>query len=153
MASGCTAPRLATATSPRLCAAERRNLGGEQSGHVILSDFATTGDGLVAALQVLAVLVRSGRRASEACRVFTPLPQLLRNVRFAGTSPLALPHIQRAIAAAAARLGATGRVLIRPSGTEPLIRVMAEGEDLAMIEAIVAELCDAIGHATRAAAE
>ena len=133
--------------------AERRNLGGEQSGHVILSDFATTGDGLVAALQVLAVLVRSGRRASEACRVFAPLPQLLRNVRFSGASPLALPHIQRAIAAAGARLGATGRVLIRPSGTEPLIRVMAEGEDLAVIEAIVGELCDAIGHATRAAAE
>ena len=75
------------------------NLGGEQSGHVILSDYATTGDGLVAALQVLSVLVRSGKRASEACRVFAPLPQLLRNVRYAGASPLALPHIQTAIEA------------------------------------------------------
>ena len=82
--------------------AEQKNLGGEQSGHVILSDFATTGDGLVAALQVLAVLVRSGKRASEACRVFAPLPQLLRNVRYAGASPLRLPHIQTAIAAASA---------------------------------------------------
>ncbi len=133
--------------------AEHRNLGGEQSGHVILSDFATTGDGLVAALQVLAVLVRSGHRASEACRVFEPLPQLLRNVRFTGVSPLALPHIQAAIAAASARLGASGRVLIRASGTEPLIRVMAEGEDRGMIQALVGDLCDAIGHATRAAAE
>ena len=101
---------------------EQKNLGGEQSGHVILSDFATTGDGLIAALQVLAVLVRSGRRASEACRVFEPLPQLLRNVRYAGASPLAQPQIQHAIAAAGARLDRTGRVLIRASGTEPLIR-------------------------------
>ncbi|MDE2459477.1 MAG: phosphoglucosamine mutase, partial [Rhodospirillales bacterium] len=97
--------------------AEGFNLGGEQSGHVILSDFATTGDGLVAALQVLSVLVRSGKRASEACRVFSPLPQLLRNVRYRGASPLALPHIQTSIEAAAARLAGTGRVLIRPSGT------------------------------------
>jgi phosphoglucosamine mutase len=126
------------------------NLGGEQSGHVILSDFATTGDGLIAALQVLAVLVRSGRRASEVCRVFAPLPQLLRNVRYAGASPLALPHIQTAIAAAGEQLRATGRVLIRPSGTEPLIRVMAEGEDLAEIQQIVEELCAAIALATRA---
>jgi phosphoglucosamine mutase len=118
-----------------------KNLGGEQSGHVILSDFATTGDGLIAALQVLAVLVRSGKRASKACRVFAPLPQLLRNVRYAGASPLALPHIQSAIAAAETRLGATGRVLIRPSGTEPLIRVMAEGENFALIQDIVEGLC------------
>jgi phosphoglucosamine mutase len=120
------------------------NLGGEQSGHVILSDFATTGDGLIAALQVLAVLVRSGRPASEACRVFTPLPQLLRNVRFSGASPLRLAHIQSAIAQAGERLGNTGRVLIRPSGTEPLIRVMAEGEDNALIHQIVGELCETI---------
>ena len=120
------------------------NLGGEQSGHVILSDFATTGDGLIAALQVLAVLVRSGKPASAACRVFTPLPQLLRNVRFSGASPLRLAHIQTAIAQAGERLGSTGRVLIRPSGTEPLIRVMAEGEDNALIQTIVGELCDTI---------
>ncbi len=123
------------------------NLGGEQSGHVILSDFATTGDGLVAALQVLAVLVRGGKRASEACRVFAPLPQLLRNVRYAGASPLALPHIQAAIAAAEQRLNGAGRVLIRPSGTEPLIRVMAEGEDSALIHDIVGGLCETIAAA------
>ncbi len=129
------------------------NLGGEQSGHVILSDFATTGDGLVAALQVLAVLVRSGKRASEACRVFDPLPQLLRNVRYRGTSPLTLPHIQTAIDAAAARLGDAGRVLIRASGTEPLIRVMAEGENSAQITEIVEGLCAEIAQATAQAAE
>jgi phosphoglucosamine mutase len=127
--------------------AEHMNLGGEQSGHVILSDFATTGDGLIAALQVLAVLVRSGRRASEACRVFAPLPQLLRNVRYAGASPLVQPHIQTAIAAAGERLRATGRVLIRASGTEPRIRVMAEGEDFALIQEIVDGLCVTIAKA------
>jgi phosphoglucosamine mutase len=119
---------------------------------VILSDFATTGDGLIAALQVLAVVVRSGKRASETCRVFAPLPQLLRNVRYSGLSPLRLPEIQAAIAAASARLGSTGRVLIRASGTEPLIRVMAEGEDSVLIQQIVAELCGTIAQATTAQA-
>jgi len=133
--------------------AEQKNLGGEQSGHVILSDFATTGDGLVAALQVLAVLVRSGKRASEACRVFAPLPQILRNVRYAGASPLRLAHIQSAIGAASVRLNSSGRVLIRASGTEPLIRVMAEGEDAALIAQIVEELCGTIALATAEAAE
>ena len=128
----------------------RINLGGEQSGHVILSDFATTGDGLIAALQVLAVLVRSGKRASEACRVFSPLPQLLRNVRYTGVSPLALPHIQAAINAADRRMDGSGRVLIRASGTEPLIRVMAEGEDLTIIQSIVEDLCATIADTTRA---
>ncbi len=128
------------------------NLGGEQSGHVILSDFATTGDGLIAALQVLAVLVRSGRPASEACRVFAPLPQLLRNVRYAGASPLHRADIQTAISRADARLGTTGRVLIRASGTEPLIRVMAEGEDAAIISQIVDELCSLIARAATAEA-
>jgi phosphoglucosamine mutase len=132
--------------------AEQKNLGGEQSGHVILSDFSTTGDGLVAALQVLAVLVRSGKPASQACRVFAPLPQLLRNVRYSGASPLHLAHVQTAIAAASVRLGATGRVLIRASGTEPLIRVMAEGEDRALIQTIVEELCATIAQATTAQA-
>jgi len=132
--------------------AEGKNLGGEQSGHVILSDFATTGDGLIAALQVLAVLVRSGKPASEACRVFAPLPQLLRNVRYAGASPLTLAHIQSAIADAGAELGRTGRVLIRASGTEPLIRVMAEGEDAALIQRIVEELCGTIAMAATAEA-
>jgi phosphoglucosamine mutase len=127
--------------------AERKNLGGEQSGHVILSDFATTGDGLIAALQVLGVLIRSGKRASEAARVFSPLPQLLRNVRFAGASPLVRPDIQNAIALASERLRKTGRVLIRASGTEPLIRVMAEGEDFALIQEIVEGLCVTIAKA------
>jgi phosphoglucosamine mutase len=129
-----------------------KNLGGEQSGHVILSDFATTGDGLIAALQVLAVLVRHGKRASQACRVFSPLPQLLRNVRYAGASPLGLTHVQSAITAAGARLGQAGRVLIRASGTEPLIRVMAEGEDAGVIQEIVEDLCATIALATRAEA-
>lgn len=127
------------------------NLGGEQSGHVILSDFATTGDGLVAALQVLSVLVRSGKRASEACRVFTPLPQLLRNIRYHGASPLGLPPVQSAIEAATLRLAGAGRVLIRASGTEPLIRVMAEGETHMQVTEIVDDLCATIAAAMQAA--
>ncbi len=123
------------------------NLGGEQSGHVILSDFATTGDGLLAALQVLAVIVEQGRSAREVCRVFTPLPQLLKNVRFEGASPLDSERVQRAIAAAEAKLNGGGRLLIRESGTEPLIRVMAEGEDEALIGRMVDELCEAIAAA------
>jgi phosphoglucosamine mutase len=123
------------------------NLGGEQSGHVILSDFATTGDGLLAALQVLGVLVQQQRSAREVCRVFTPLPQLLKNVRFAGTSPLRSEDIQRAIGSAQAALNGTGRLVIRESGTEPLIRVMAEGEDEALISRLVGELCETIAAA------
>jgi phosphoglucosamine mutase len=123
------------------------NLGGEQSGHVILSDFATTGDGLLAALQVLAVIVEQGRSAREVCRVFTPLPQLLKNVRFEGASPLDSERVQRVIAAAEAKLHGGGRLLIRESGTEPLIRVMAEGEDEALIERMVDELCEVIAAA------
>ncbi len=120
------------------------NVGGEQSGHMILSDFATTGDGLVAALQVLAVIVEQGRRASEVCRVFEPLPQLLRSVRFSGASPLADARVVAAQAAASARLAAGGRLLIRESGTEPVVRVMAEGEDEALVALVVAELCETI---------
>ncbi|MGX9962886.1 phosphoglucosamine mutase [Roseomonas sp. F4] len=120
------------------------NLGGEQSGHVILSDFATTGDGLLAALQVLALLVEEKRPASEVCRRFTPLPQLLENIRYTGPSPLNDAEVMGAIAAASTRLGARGRVLVRPSGTEPLIRVMAEAEDAAEMRAVVAELAGLI---------
>jgi phosphoglucosamine mutase len=120
------------------------NLGGEQSGHMILSDFATTGDGLVAALQVLAVLVEEGRPASEVCRRFAPLPQKLVNVRYAGASPLGDAEVQREIAVAEARLGARGRVLIRASGTEPVIRVMAEAEEEALVEEVVGRLAAAI---------
>ncbi|MDX3883564.1 MULTISPECIES: phosphoglucosamine mutase [Sphingomonas] len=124
------------------------NVGGEQSGHIILSDHATTGDGLVAALQVLAELVESGRPAHELLRQFDPLPQLLKNVRFKGGAPLEQDGVKQAIAAAEARLNGTGRILIRKSGTEPLIRVMAEGED----EALVAEVVDSICEAVKAAA-
>ncbi len=124
--------------------AQGLNLGGEQSGHVILADFATTGDGLIAALQVLAVLVREGRPASEVCRLFAPLPQLLRNVRYSGASPLLSPVVAAAAAAAEARLAGGGRLLLRASGTEPLIRVMAEGEDETLVAAVVDELCAVI---------
>lgn len=120
------------------------NLGGEQSGHMILSDFATTGDGLVAALQVLAVLVEEGRPASEACRVFKALPQLLRSVRFQGSSPLRDPGVRAAIADAEATLAPGGRLLMRESGTEPVVRVMAEGEDEALVHRVVSGLCDRI---------
>ncbi len=125
------------------------NLGGEQSGHVILSDFATTGDGLLAALQVLAVIATQGRSAREVCRMFTALPQQLKNVRFAGASPLGNKRVQQAILAAEQALNGVGRVLIRESGTEPLIRVMAEGEDEALVGRIVDELCATIAAVTR----
>ena len=127
------------------------NVGGEQSGHIIMTDYATTGDGLIAALQVLAVLVQSGRPASEACKVFEPMPQLLQNVRFAGVSPLKHPRVIAAIADAEARLGSSGRVLLRLSGTEPLVRVMAEGEDETAVKQIVSGLCDTILSAAEAA--
>jgi phosphoglucosamine mutase len=120
------------------------NVGGEQSGHIILSDYSTTGDGLIAALQVLAVLVASGKRASEVCSVFTPLPQVLENVRYGGGEPLDDVAVKRVIGEGERRLGETGRILIRKSGTEPVIRVMAEGRDEALVHAIVAEICDAI---------
>ena len=125
------------------------NIGGEQSGHLILSDFATTGDGLLAALQVLAVLVERQRPASEVCQVFQRLPQRLKNVRFAGRSPLSLASVRRDIEGAEARLNGSGRVLIRESGTEPLIRVMAEGEDEAMVLEVVDQLCAVIAAAAR----
>src|SRR5436309_5024804 len=120
------------------------NLGGEQSGHIILSDYATTGDGLIAALQVLAAIVETGRRASEVCRLFDPVPQLLRNVRYGDARPLESPKVQQAIAAAEARLGEAGRLLIRTSGTEPVIRVMAESEDEMLLKSVVDDVCEAV---------
>lgn len=120
------------------------NLGGEQSGHMIMTDFGTTGDGLVAALQVLAVLVEEGRPASQVCRRFRPLPQRLVNVRYTGASPLKDAAVQREIAAQEERLGERGRVLIRASGTEPVIRVMAEAEDEALVNETVELLAEAI---------
>ncbi len=116
------------------------NVGGEQSGHIVLSDFATTGDGLVAALQVLATVVTTGRPVSEVCNRFERMPQLLRNVRFANGSPLEDGRVLAAIESGRARLGATGRLLVRPSGTEPVIRVMAEGEDEHLVAAIVGDI-------------
>jgi phosphoglucosamine mutase len=128
--------------------ADGYNLGGEQSGHIIMSDHATTVDGIIAALQVLALLLRADKPLSELSRIFVPLPQLLRNVRFTGTQPLEVPSVQQAIQAGEARLADTGRVLIRESGTEPLIRVMAEGEN----EALVAEVVnDIVGEIERVA--
>ena len=126
------------------------NIGGEQSGHIVMSDFGTTGDGLVAALQVLALIVAEGRPVSEVCRRFEPVPQLLRNVRYAGASPLDTDKVVNAIQAQRSRLGDKGRLLIRPSGTEPLIRVMAEGDDGDLIHSVVDELVDMI-EATAAA--
>jgi phosphoglucosamine mutase len=120
------------------------NLGGEQSGHIILSDYATTGDGLIAALQVLASIVETGRRASEVCRLFTPVPQLLRSVRFGQGDPLESPPVKRAIEDGEARLGSRGRLVVRRSGTEPVIRVMAEGEDEELIAEVIEEICDVI---------
>jgi phosphoglucosamine mutase len=129
------------------------NVGGEQSGHMILSDYATTGDGLLAALQVLAVLVERGRPASEVCCVFQRLPQKLKSVRFEGESPLEAPVVRDAVAAAEAALAGGGRLLIRKSGTEPVIRVMAEAEDEALVERVVDELCAVIAQAATLSAQ
>ena len=120
------------------------NVGGEQSGHIILSDHATTGDGLVAGLQVLAALVEAKRPASEILRQFEPLPQLLKNVRFSSGEPLEAKAVLDRIAAAEAELEGRGRLVIRKSGTEPLIRVMAEGEDKATVERLVDDICAAV---------
>ena len=119
------------------------NIGGEHSGHLILADHSTTGDGLVAALQVLAALVASGKPASEVLHLFDPLPQLLKSVRFTG-KPLDSDAVKAVITAGEARLNGNGRLLIRKSGTEPVIRVMAEGEDKQMVKAIVDEICAAV---------
>lgn len=123
------------------------NVGGEQSGHLILTDYATTGDGLIAGLQILAALVTSGKPASELLHLFDPYPQLLKNVRFDGRDPLDADSVKSAIADGEARLGESGRVLIRKSGTEPLIRVMAEGEDEGLIESVVDDICAAVEEA------
>ena len=121
-----------------------RNVGGEQSGHIILSDHSTTGDGLVAGLQVLAALIEREKPASELLHLFEPVPQLLKNVRFAHGQPLDDATVKAAIADAEAKLTGRGRLIIRKSGTEPLIRVMAEGDDLFMVETLVDGICDAV---------
>ena len=130
------------------------NVGGEQSGHIVLSDYSTTGDGLIAALQVLAVIQGLGRPASDVCRLFDPVPQKLSNVRFsAGAKPLDHALVKQAIREGEDRLSGCGRVLIRKSGTEPVIRVMAEGDDEALVERIVADICTAIQAVAQPTAE
>jgi len=135
---------LRTRVGDRYVAEEMRaggyNIGGEQSGHIILTDYTTTGDGLLAALELLAVVAQTGKRVSEVCHRFEPVPQLLRNVRLPGGHPLDAAPVTEAIGAAQARLGASGRLIVRPSGTEPLIRIMAEGDDEALIHTLVDEL-------------
>ncbi|HEX6102023.1 MAG TPA: phosphoglucosamine mutase, partial [Alphaproteobacteria bacterium] len=122
------------------------NVGGEQSGHIILSDYTTTGDGLIAALQALSTIMQSGRPASEAGRPFQPLPQLLKNVCTASVgAALDAPAVQKAIRDGEKRLGARGRLLIRKSGTEPVIRIMAEGEDAALVGKVVDSIAEALG--------
>jgi phosphoglucosamine mutase len=123
------------------------NLGGEQSGHMILSDYSTTGDGLIAALQVLAVVRREGKPVSEICHRFEALPQILKNVKTRGGQPLKDEGVASAIEMLRARLGEAGRLVIRPSGTEPVIRVMAEGDDRDLIERVVDDVIDVISRA------
>lgn len=120
------------------------NVGGEQSGHVILSNFSTTGDGLIAALQVLAVMVGSGQPMSALGRQFEPVPQLLENVRFTGGKPLEAKSVKEAIADGEAQLNGSGRIVVRPSGTEPLIRIMAEGDDPALVRKVVKSIASAV---------
>jgi phosphoglucosamine mutase len=124
------------------------NVGGEQSGHIVLADYNTTGDGLIAALEVLAGVVKSGKPASEVCRLFDPLPQLLKNVRYSCALPLDTQEVQSAVKAGEQKLGKDGRLLIRKSGTEPVIRVMAEGEDETLIGAVVDDIISAVERAS-----
>ena len=120
------------------------NVGGEASGHIILSDYATTGDGLVAALQVLAVVKNLDRPVSKVCRRFEPLPQILRNVRYKKGEPLEDAKVRSAIKSGEQKLKGQGRLVIRPSGTEPVIRVMGEGDDKALVEDVVDNIVEAL---------
>ena len=126
------------------------NVGGEQSGHIVLSDFTTTGDGLVSALQVLACVVSTGKPVSEVCHRFEPLPQVLKNVRYQSGKPLEDSRVVKAIESAKVKLGDRGRLVIRPSGTEPVIRVMAEGDDEGMVSSVVGDIVDAVRSAAAA---
>ena len=126
---------------------EGYNVGGEQSGHIILSDYTTTGDGFVAALQVLAVVKKSGKPVSQACHRFEPLPQILKNVRYKSGKPLEDAKVKTAIASAEKKLDGQGRLVIRPSGTEPVIRVMGEGDDRELVEAAVDHVVEALAAA------
>lgn len=124
------------------------NLGGEQSGHIILSDYTTTGDGLVTALQVLSVVVEQGAPVSEVCSRFQPVPQITENVRYNGVQPLEEETVKQTIEACRLRLGRSGRLLIRPSGTEPVIRVMGEGDDEVLVQSVVGEVVEALRQAS-----
>jgi phosphoglucosamine mutase len=126
------------------------NVGGEPSGHIILSDYATTGDGFVSALQVLAVVQKLGRPVSEVCHKFEPMPQILKNFRYRSGKPLDNSDVKSAIHAAEQRLNGHGRLLVRSSGTEPVIRVMGEGDDRNLVEEVVDQVVDALGHAAAA---
>jgi phosphoglucosamine mutase len=123
------------------------NLGGEQSGHIIMSDYTTTGDGLIAALQLLAVVKRVDKPVSQVCHCFEPLPQVLRNVRYRSGQPLQQDSVVTAIESARRRLGSQGRLVIRPSGTESVIRVMGEGDDRDLVSQIVDDVVDALSRA------
>ncbi|VTZ27475.1 Phosphoglucosamine mutase (fragment) [Methylocella tundrae] len=127
------------------------NLGGEQSGHIILADYCTTGDGLVAALQLLAVVKRQSKPVSQVCHRFEPSPQVLKSVRVSAGKPLEDANVARAIESGRQKLGSSGRLVIRASGTEPVIRVMGEGDNLDLVERIVDEVCDAVATFARAA--
>ncbi len=137
-----------TAVGDRYVVEEMRNgamnVGGEPSGHVILNDYGTTGDGLVTALQVLAVVAAEGRSVSDVCRKFDPFPQLLKNVRFTGGDPLNDAAVKAAIKDGETKLGKRGRLVIRKSGTEPLVRVMGEGENADLVNTVVSEICAAV---------
>jgi len=126
------------------------NLGGEQSGHIIMSDYTTTGDGLIAALQLLAVVKRLDKPVSEVCHCFEPLPQILKNVRYKAGKPLLESIVVKAIEAGKERLGSNGRLVIRASGTEPVIRVMAEGDNGDLVNSVVDDVVDAV---TKAASQ
>ncbi len=128
--------------------AEGFNVGGEQSGHIVLRDFSTTGDGVIAALQVLGVLAQDKRPASEASRIFEPMPQVMENVRFRNGSPLENPRVTERIKDCEARLNGAGRLIVRKSGTEPVIRVMAEGDDEKLVQTVVRELVSVLQEVT-----
>jgi phosphoglucosamine mutase len=130
--------------------AQNCNVGGEASGHIILCDFNTTGDGFVAALQVLSVVRKLNRPVSEVCHRFDPLPQVLKNVRYRSGKPLDDPSVRSVIADAEGKLNGTGRLLVRASGTEPVIRVMGEGDDRELVEDIVDAIVAAVGEAAAA---
>jgi phosphoglucosamine mutase len=126
------------------------NLGGEQSGHIVMTDYTTTGDGLVTALQILSVVMTSGKPVSEVCKRFDPVPQLLKSVATNGAKPLENPAVAEIIEKNRLRLGNSGRLLIRPSGTEPVVRVMAEGDDEALVASVVGDIVEALQTASTA---